>query len=175
LTRTPTADARTLSQCLPDPRGWGAAQSEAATYSSRTDATARMNEFVLRFADASAAHRAVLAAWTRLRTCHWDGPLGPPAPYVAAGFPRTIDDILVGQSSGAHMTNPATGALADVYVVRIGRASNLVVVFEDTSFPSDRSHALLQEALDSASPQYRASHPANVCFVGGEDCLNPSP
>ncbi len=165
IARDTTAQARQLSPCLPDPRGWGALQLEVATYPSRTDPTVTLNEFVLRFADPVTAHRAVFEAWIRLRTCRYEKPLAPPGPFMRGGFHVPLDEVVFGQAA------PNT----PVYVPRIARSGNVVLVVEDMGISDDRSWELLAVAMYRASPEYRAANPdAETCFLAPCALQSPS-
>ena len=147
IARNPTTPTRPLSPCLPDPRTWGAVQSKAAAYPSRTDPTVTLNEYVLRFTDPAAAHTAVLNAWARLHACssQFDQPLAPPGPNIHTPY---LQDVVFGQDSRHGF-----------YVPRIARVGNVVVVVEDTGISDDRSWTLLDLAMNRASPQYAAFGP----------------
>jgi hypothetical protein len=157
-----------LSPCVQDPRTWGAAESRALTYRGIPGhSSAAVDEFVLRFGDATGAHRALLAAWQRLRSCSMtlDDPTNRPAP-LSLGSTTVSDEALIAQGGTSRPD-------ASVFAVRIARQGNLVVVLTDTDFPTDRPAWVMGIVLDRASPEYRARHPVNVCFVGPQPCPTP--
>jgi hypothetical protein len=147
LARDPNSQAQPMNPCLLDPGGWGAVQVESAAYRSPTDPSLAANEYVLRFADPAAAHRAIEDAWAHLQACptHFVD-LGPPGLNPNTPF---LKDIVAGE----------TNATPDFYVPRIGRAGNVVVVLEGTGEVDDRSYAVLDSAMTLASPQYAAFGP----------------
>ena len=153
-----------LSPCLTDPRTWGAAQAEAATYSG-TQAGNTVNEFVLRFDDAAGAHRSILNAWTQLTSCRQpttDDPPPRPAPnnYGIDGF---SDEFFADQRGLP--ADPQAVLPGDVYATRVARAGNVVVIIEDTGITSDRPSYMLRFALERAIPAYPTAYPNGAVLL----------
>jgi hypothetical protein len=147
--RETNAGPHQLSPCLTDPRGWGAAEAKVATYVSRIDPTATLNEFVLRFTDPVSAHRAILGAWAGLNNCRQ--PASAPIPQPSANFNPInagLDEELVDKR--AHRDRHD-----GLYELFIGRKGMVVVVIEDTAFPRDEAgspHHFLDPTLARAIP-----------------------
>jgi hypothetical protein len=114
------------SDCLSDPRTWGAAESGAQTYTDPRHTGLVINEFVLRYDDTDRAHRAVMQARQRLNTCR--SPTAVDIDPIVIDTPSAGD----GNSSGiAEYFGDQTVGADTVYTVRVARAGNILVVIED--------------------------------------------
>jgi hypothetical protein len=162
--RDTSSSPHQLNPCLSDPRGWGAAQVMAATYRSRITPTVTLNEYVLRFADAGSAHRALLAGWTGLNSCQSGNQVNP-----LSDDGGRFDDYFVDQD--AHASTP--GGRYELFVTRVGM---VVVLVEDTDFPRDESGPathFLNVPLARAIPGYFDGYTPD-CVENPQPCPDPT-
>ena len=156
----PGAAPVALSGCVSSPLTWGAAESGAATYGSPGEPRFG-NEFVLRFDNTAAAHRALINALRQFRHCDPD-PWGPPAPGGRWGLSEYIA-VQSGQFAARH-------SVSSRYSLRVARHRNVVVVVETTGSDDrpglslgvamaratgdrQRERAILSEAGRTSTPQ----------------------
>ena len=150
------APAPQLLPCIRVMSTWGATalKAESATYTgtwlggaSRAN-HARVNEYLLQYADRAKAHRAFLDAFHQLKTCRPADPnAGPPAIQRPSGpVVPDYDENFAQQRGGPHQ---------EVYVLRVARAGNVLVVVEDTGIPSDQTPATQSVAVDQALPLFK--------------------
>jgi hypothetical protein len=155
--RLPHSKPAPLSRCIGDPRSWGALQTQAATYTDPHPRAhpvfpdPRLNEFLLQYASAAAAHQALTDEYAHVKSC-WGGELFPiarpevrPSEVPFEEFDR-FDEAFWGQRGDPAATQRS--------VVRVARADNVLVVIEDATM-DDRSDVLLSVAVRQALPQYK--------------------
>jgi DNA-directed RNA polymerase specialized sigma24 family protein len=165
VVQEPDAKVPRLTHCIPDLRSWGSLYAQGMTYvdpnptARRGVAARRVNEWLLQFPDASGAHRALVNTFRRLASC-----ARPPDATNAPGhIDRNPDSSWdYDEAFGSQRTSPSTGRhptqAAAVYVLRVARARNVLVVLEDTGIPVDRTPATMTAAVRRAVPHYRTFH-----------------
>jgi hypothetical protein len=164
VVRRPHAAMPRLTHCVPAPSRWSAWHVQGTTYLDlnpwpHTDLPGtRVNEWLLQYADASAAHRVLVNTLHRLKGC--------PGPADAFDDPTNInrnrdsswdyDEAFESQrtwyTSSAHRGNPVAR-----YVIRVARARNVLVVLEDTGIASQRTRFALTTAVETAAPRFRTA------------------
>jgi hypothetical protein len=138
-----------LSRCVTDPQTWGADKTQAATYIDPNPSAhdsppdTRVNEYLLQYGDATAAQGALLGAFHQLKGC--------PLPAGGVEDPLTINHVSSPRSFEffAQQRQWSNHGLR-VYVLRVARAGNVLLVLEDTGIPSDRSPTILKDAVSQA-------------------------
>ena len=179
LVRLANTEPPRLSGCLPDPRTWGAIQTQAATYIDPRSAghaaipDTRMNEYLLQYHDPSSAHQAFLNAFRQAKSCvkggeappqRWAAPPHPSPRWDGCGYnPRSANGVraLRFDEGFGQQWNEAALGIAPTNrqtVLRVARAGNVLVVIEDATM-DDKNEVWLSNAVYQALPQYTWHRP----------------
>jgi hypothetical protein len=149
-----------LDHCLPDPRTWGAVKTQAATYhdphSGHAFRNTRMNEYLMQYADASSAHRALLDEFRQAKVCaHGDfAPIQRPGGGGWVRDPTASDGVRVVRYDEGFAAQWGDSATRRYSVLRVARADNVLVVIEDATM-YDHYYYWLSQAVHQALPHYR--------------------
>jgi hypothetical protein len=142
-----------LSPCIGDPRTWGPPTTRGASYTDPHPAAhpavlnPHLNEFLLQYPSASAAHRHFRHVYRRVKRC-WGGELSHPhkvLPSQVSATDQWFNEAFWGQRGDSATTHRR--------VVRVARAGNILIVIDDASW-DDRSDVMLSSAVHKALPQY---------------------
>ena len=147
------AAPRWMTKCVTNPVSWGAVETRTVKYVQRPKAP--INEYLLRYADQSSAHRALAKAKSQIANCLHQS-ARPRDVKVPAGHAGPIDEFFYGSAEPS-----APGG----YAILIARDSNVVVVIETTGWNERGTHTL-EYALQRAIPSERGSCTARPCLGG---------
>jgi hypothetical protein len=162
VVRRPHAPMPRLTHCVPAPSGWGARHVQGATYLDPNPwphhdlPGTRVNEWLLQYADAYAAHRVLVDTLQQLKSC--------PGPAEALDDPTEINrnrhsswdyDEAFGSQRTWYTSSTHRGPPVARYVLRVARARNVLVVLEDTGITSERTRFALTTAVETAVPHFR--------------------
>jgi hypothetical protein len=146
-----------LSHCITDPRTWGATKARSATYvGPRTGPhgdgpAARVNEYLLEYADAASADDAFRQALGQARRCQ-----DPSDPYDDPNVGTEVHPRADYDEGFAQQATPGGASPTNrVYALRVARAGNVLVVVEDTGITTDQSPTNQSVAVDQAMPLFR--------------------
>jgi hypothetical protein len=148
-----------LTRCADAPGSWGAVESQVAVFTNPSTPSRWVNEFVLRYANASSAQHAFLDAWHKMKICPRPG--------------HTVDRrLLTGQRfAGQSLVNAHAASTYDhgfYWANRwprdnhpapeqrmVARAGNVLVVLEGNVWAKDtRIEDLVYQAVQQALPDY---------------------
>jgi hypothetical protein len=162
VVRRPHAPMPRLTHCVPAPSRWGARHVQGATYLDLNPwphddlPGTRVNEWLLQYPNASAAHRVLVNTLQQLKSC--------PGPADALDDPTNINrnrdsswdyDEAFGSRRTWYTSSAHRGLPVARYVLRVARARNVLVVLEDTGITSERTRFALTTAVETAVPHFR--------------------